>query len=87
MFPVEISKVKNVSILKDEIKKKKAAHLNHVAASDVDLWKVGVCLLIDDPTSTSKKPLKHQALDSISQYLRVLSGQRSLKTNLFSSNH
>ena len=40
MFTVEIEKTKNVSILKDLIKEKKAPHLNHVAASDLDLWKV-----------------------------------------------
>ena len=38
-FTVEIPKNKNVSILKDLIKKEKAPHLNHVAASDLDLWK------------------------------------------------
>ena len=39
-FTVEIPKTKNVSILKDLIKKKKAPHLDHVAASDLDLWQV-----------------------------------------------
>ena len=39
MFTVKISKTKNVSILKDLIKKEKAPHLDHVAASDLDLWK------------------------------------------------
>ena len=38
VFTVKIPKTDNVSILKDEIKKKKAPHLNHVAASDLDLW-------------------------------------------------
>ena len=42
MFTVKISKNKNVSILKSLIKKEKAPHLNHVAASDLDLWKVDV---------------------------------------------
>jgi hypothetical protein len=42
MFTVEVEKTKNVSILKDLIKEKKAPHLNHVAASDLDLWKVDV---------------------------------------------
>jgi Crinkler effector protein N-terminal domain len=46
MFTVEILKTKNVSILKDLIKEKKAPHLNHIAASDLDLWQVNS--LIDD---------------------------------------
>jgi len=49
VFPVKIPRNDNVGILKDEIKKKKAPHLDHVAASDLDLWKV--CLPIDDPAS------------------------------------
>ena len=40
VFSVEIAKNKNVSILKDEIKKKKVHLLNHVDASDLELWKV-----------------------------------------------
>src|SRR6266545_8015308 len=52
MFTVELPKGKNVSILKDEIKKKKAPHLNHVAASDLELWKVS--FPIDD--LASKQP-------------------------------
>ncbi|KXN90928.1 hypothetical protein AN958_03203 [Leucoagaricus sp. SymC.cos] len=39
-FTVKIPKTENVSILKDLIKEKKAPHLNHVAASDLDLWSV-----------------------------------------------
>jgi Crinkler effector protein N-terminal domain len=39
-FTVEIPKNKNVSILKDLIKEKKAHHFNHVDASDLDLWLV-----------------------------------------------
>ena len=39
-FTIEIAKNKNVSILKDLIKEKKAPHLNQVAASDLDLWQV-----------------------------------------------
>jgi hypothetical protein len=49
VFTVEIFKDKNVSILKDEIKKKKAHLLSDVDASDLDLWKV--CRPIDDPAS------------------------------------
>ena len=46
MFTVKIPKTENVSILKDLIKEKKAPHLNHVAASDLDLWMVD--LLLDE---------------------------------------
>jgi len=59
VFTVEISKNKNVSILKDEVKKKKAPHLNHVAASDLELWKVS--FPIDDHASKKSQtepPLK-----------------------------
>ena len=42
MFTVKVPKTDNVSILKDFIKEEKAPHLNHVAASDLDLWKVDV---------------------------------------------
>jgi hypothetical protein len=41
-FTVEIEKTKNVSILKDLIKEKKAFLLNHVDASDLDLWNVSI---------------------------------------------
>ena len=40
MFTVKVPKTDNVSILKDLIKEKKAPHLDHVAASDIHLWKV-----------------------------------------------
>ena len=40
IFTVKILKTENVSILKDLIKEKKAPHLDHVAASDLDLWQV-----------------------------------------------
>ena len=39
-FTVKIPKNKNVYILKALIKEKKAPHLNHVDASDLDLWKI-----------------------------------------------
>ena len=48
MFTVKIPKTDNVSILKDFIKDKKASHLNHVAASDLELWKIS--FPIDDLT-------------------------------------
>jgi len=40
IFTVKIPKTENISILKDLIKEKKAPHLDHVAASDLDLWQV-----------------------------------------------
>ena len=40
MFTVKFEKTENVSILKKLIKEKKAPHLDHVAASDIDLWQV-----------------------------------------------
>jgi len=43
---VKVPKTDNVGILKDEIKKKQSPH---IAASDLDLWKVN--RLIDDPAS------------------------------------
>jgi len=39
-FTVEIPHTKNVSILKKLIKEEKAPHLDHIAASDLDLWQV-----------------------------------------------
>jgi hypothetical protein len=39
-FTVEIPQTKNVSILKELIKGKKAPHLDRLAASDLILWKV-----------------------------------------------
>ena len=44
IFTVKIDKTENVSILKDLIKEKKAPHLDHVAASELDLWMVDRCL-------------------------------------------
>ena len=51
MFTVKILKTENVSILKDRIKEKKAPHLNHIAASDLDLWQVN-CLTDDLPSNS-----------------------------------
>ena len=59
VFPVEIPRDKNVGILKDKIKKKRAHLLSDIDASDLDLWKV--CLPIDHPTSKQPQtgpPLK-----------------------------
>ena len=39
LFPVEIPKKKSIGFLKRLIKKK-APHLDHIAASDLDLWQV-----------------------------------------------
>ena len=44
MFTVEVEKTKNVSILKDLIKEKKAPHFDHIAASDLDIWMVDLDL-------------------------------------------
>jgi hypothetical protein len=59
VFPVEIAKHKNVGILKDEIKKKKAHLLSHIDASDLELWEVS--FPIDDHASKksqSEPPLR-----------------------------
>ena len=40
LFPVRISKKKRIDSLKSLIKKMKAPHLDHIAASDLDLWQV-----------------------------------------------
>ena len=42
IFTVKVPRADNVSILKDLIKEKKAHYLNHIAASDLDLWKVDI---------------------------------------------
>ena len=53
VFTVKIPKTDNVSILKDEVKKKKAPHLNHVAASDLELWKISFPI---DDLATKQPP-------------------------------
>lgn len=40
VFTVEIPETKNVSVLKELIKEKKARQLAHLDASDLILWKV-----------------------------------------------
>jgi hypothetical protein len=64
-FPVEVLKTKNVGILKDLIKQKKASDLNHIAASKLNVFLVSKSFPIDDlafkqpPTdSTPLKPNK-----------------------------
>ena len=42
MFTLKIPKTENVSVLKDLIKEKKASLLNHIDASDLDLWNVSI---------------------------------------------
>ena len=44
MFTVKIPKTENVSILKDLIKEKKASRLDHIDASDLELWMVDLHL-------------------------------------------
>ena len=44
MLTIKIPKTEKVCILKKLIKEKKDPHLNHVAASDLDLWMVNLCL-------------------------------------------
>jgi hypothetical protein len=41
-FTVKIPKTDNISILKELIKGKKTPHLDHLAASELILWKVGL---------------------------------------------
>jgi len=40
LLTVKVLESENVSILKELIKEKKAPHLDHLAASDLILWKV-----------------------------------------------
>jgi hypothetical protein len=50
-FPIEILKTKNVGILKDLIKEKKAHRLKHVDASELEVFLVSESFLIDDLAS------------------------------------
>jgi hypothetical protein len=69
VFTVEVEKTKNVSILKKLIKEEKAPHLDHVAASDLDLWNIS--LAKDDVTDeklkniTSLEPLDANLNDDV----------------------
>jgi Crinkler effector protein N-terminal domain len=60
VFTVKIPKTKNVSILKDRIKEKKAPHLDHHAASDLDLWNVSIPM--DDDTKERLKNINNLEL-------------------------
>jgi len=42
MFTVKVLETDNVSILKDLMKEEKAPHFDHIAASDIHLWKVSI---------------------------------------------
>ena len=53
-FSVRISKTDNVSILKKKIKEEKAPHLDHLAASDLILWKVSLPTVDVDSNTDSK---------------------------------
>ena len=61
MFTVEIEKTKNVSILKKLIKEEKASRLEHVDASDLDLWMVDLRL-----AELGAEPV-HVNLDTVSK--------------------
>jgi hypothetical protein len=68
MFTVKIPKTDNVSILKDEIKKKKAPHLNHVAASELELWEVSFPvdgLVSKQPTTLGPSLRPHRLLSDL----------------------
>jgi hypothetical protein len=56
-FVVEVEETKTVSFLKTLIKLEKAPHLDHLAASDLDVWKV------DLPIPFVKKNLDELQLD------------------------
>ena len=59
VFTVKIPKTDNVGILKKMIKEENAPHLDHVAAKDLELWKVS--FPIDDHASKKSQtepPLK-----------------------------
>ena len=53
-FTVKVSKTDNVSVLKDLIKAKKSPHLDHLAASDLILYKVSLPAVDVDPHTDSK---------------------------------
>ena len=65
VFAVEIPKTENVSILKDLIKEALSPHLNHVAASELTVWKVSLPvdtitpeLTVDDVEARELHPVK-----------------------------
>jgi len=72
VFTVEIETNKNVSILKDLIKEKKAPHLNHVAASDLELWNVSFPidnLSSEEPSTVAPKLRSNRKLLSFADDL------------------
>jgi hypothetical protein len=66
-FTVKIPKTENVSILKKLIKEEKAPHLDHVAASDLDLWNIS--LAKDDFTDEKLKNIT--SLEPLDAFLRL----------------
>ena len=70
VFSVKILKDENVSILKDEIKKKKP---HHVDASDLELWKVS--FPIDD--HSSRKPQTTPSLRPTKKLFTLWDGEPS----------
>ena len=74
IFTVEIENTKNVSILRGLIKKKNAHHLSHIAASDLDLWKVD-CPIDDLP---SKNPTEGPKLRAEKLLLDVFPSELSI---------
>jgi hypothetical protein len=74
MFTVEIAKTKNVSILKDLIKVKKAPHLDRVAASDLDLWKVDFSPDNLEAELANFKPDSHPKLSSVQRLSMLKDG-------------
>jgi Crinkler effector protein N-terminal domain len=74
IFTVKFSKTDDVSILKDLIKEKKAPHLNHIAASDLELWKVN--FPIDDLEAQLAKftPSRASMLFPAKRLLQIFKG-------------
>ena len=64
VFTVKVPDSDNVSILKDLIKGKKTPHLDHLAASDLDLWKVNVNLPLEAAVNLTLDTSDYQMLTS-----------------------
>jgi Crinkler effector protein N-terminal domain len=78
-FTVKIPKTENVSILKKLIKEKKAPHLDHHAASDLDLWKVD--LPLDNDTKETLKNINNlESLKSAREFGEELEPMVSVLT-------
>jgi len=72
MFTVKILKTENVSILKKSIKEEKAPHLNHIDASDLDLWQVNFPI---DDLSINSPPTDGPSLRSEKLLLDLFSAE------------